>query len=124
MRYEYKVVSAPRRALRIKGIATSEARFAATLAEAINAEATGGWEYFRTDALAQEERTGLLRSRVETTRAMLVFRRPIPPALPDFGAETRPDTTALAARRTGLGFEDADKSAFATLRAPGRDGDG
>jgi hypothetical protein len=76
--YEYKVVAAPRRAKRIKTVKAGEDRFAATLAEAINEAAQGGWEYVRAETLPCEERPGILRSKVETLHSVLVFRRPKP----------------------------------------------
>lgn len=74
--WEYKVVAAPRRARRVRGLATPADRFAATLAETIAAEAQGGWEYLRAETLPFETRPGMLSARVETMQGLLVFRRP------------------------------------------------
>ncbi|MBN8194777.1 hypothetical protein JI667_22010, partial [Bacillus sp. NTK074B] len=46
--FEYKVVPAPVRAVRVKGLKTTAERFAHTVAESINAEAAGGWQFVRT----------------------------------------------------------------------------
>ena len=49
--YDYKVVPAPKRAKRVKGLHAPEELFAATLAEAINEVARQGWEYVRAETL-------------------------------------------------------------------------
>lgn len=72
--FEYKVVPAPKRGKKAKGVKTSEDRFANALSEAINEMAADGWEYLRTDTLPSEERSGI-RSRTTVFQNMLVFRR-------------------------------------------------
>lgn len=72
--YEYKVVPAPSRMGRIKGLKTPAERFAHTLSAAINAEANGGWQFLRTETLSCEERTLLGRVRV-STQTVMVFAR-------------------------------------------------
>jgi hypothetical protein len=74
--FDYKVVPAPRRLKRVKGIKDPNELFAHTLTEAINAIAREGWEYVRAESLTAEEVRGLFRRRVEFTESMLVFRRP------------------------------------------------
>ncbi|MEM9048963.1 MAG: DUF4177 domain-containing protein [Pseudomonadota bacterium] len=74
-KYDYKVVAAPRRARRIRGIKTTQDRFAATIAETINKAAAEGWEFYRTETLPMDERQGMLKGRVETLQSLLVFRR-------------------------------------------------
>lgn len=74
MVFEYKVVPAPLRGTKEKGLKTPEDRFAKALSDAINALAAEGWEYVRTDTLPSEERSGL-RSKTTVFRNMLVFRR-------------------------------------------------
>ncbi|WP_172299832.1 DUF4177 domain-containing protein [Pseudoruegeria sp. HB172150] len=76
MRYEYKVVPAPKKARKIKGVKTTEDRFAHELAEIMNAYGADGWEYQRTDTLPCEERSGLT-GRTTNFQNMLVFRRVI-----------------------------------------------
>lgn len=73
-RYEYKVVPAPRRGAKAKGLKSSEARFAHALSVMINDAATDGWAYLRAESLPSEERSGLGR-KTTTSRSVLVFRR-------------------------------------------------
>ena len=76
MTFEYKVVAAPTRGRRVKGVKTAADRFARTLEDAINALAEDGWEYLRTDTLPSEERQGLT-GRTTIYQNMLVFRRAV-----------------------------------------------
>ena len=98
--YEYKVIPAPRRGQKAKGVKSPEARFAHALQEAMNAEAAEGWEYLRADTLPCDERSGLT-STVTHYRNMLVFRRAL-----DAGedaaaiAATAPAATPLPASET------------------------
>ena len=75
--YEYRVVPAPKRSKRKKGVKGAAGRFAAVLMETMNEQAAEGWEYLRSDSLPVEEKPGLLKSRVETYQTVLVFRREI-----------------------------------------------
>jgi hypothetical protein len=75
-RFEYKVVPAPKKAGKIKGVKGTEARFAHELAALMNEHGASGWEYQRTDTLPCEERSGFTK-RVTTFQNMLVFRREI-----------------------------------------------
>ncbi len=72
--YEYKVVPAPRRGDKVRGVKTTEARFAATLEAIMNPLGADGWEYIRADTLPCEERVGLT-GKTTTFQNMLVFRR-------------------------------------------------
>lgn len=72
--YEYKVVPAPVKGVKAKGLKTPEARFALGVEQAINALAAEGWEYQRSDVLPSEERQGLTGSATHW-RTLLVFRR-------------------------------------------------
>ncbi len=74
--YEYKVVPAPKKGLKAKGLKTTDARFANAMMVEMNEMGADGWEYQRTDTLPCEERTGL-RGRNTTYLNMLVFRREI-----------------------------------------------
>lgn len=76
MNFEYKVVPAPTRGRRAKGVKTPADRFAFALEETINACAQEGWEYLRTDTLPAEERQGLT-GRTTVYQNMLVFRRAV-----------------------------------------------
>lgn len=82
--YEYKVVTAPLRAVKVKGLKTTEERFAHMLQEALNDEAREGWEYLRAETLPCEERKGLTGT-AKSFQSVLVFRRPW--ALADARAE-------------------------------------
>lgn len=75
-RYEYKVVPAPKKASKVKGVKGTDQRFATALAGIMNEYGAEGWEYQRTDTLPCEERQGLT-GRVTTFQNMLVFRREV-----------------------------------------------
>lgn len=90
-KYEYKVVPAPKKAGKIKGIKGTDERFAAEISKMMNEFGAEGWEYQRTDTLPCEERQGFT-GRTTTFQTMLIFRRSAPAA----GAETA-DTTAESA---------------------------
>lgn len=73
-RYEYKVVPAPTKGLKAKGVKSPEARFALAVEELMNRLGAEGWEYLRADLLPSDERSGLTGSTVNW-RNLLVFRR-------------------------------------------------
>ena len=73
-RYEYKVVAAPKRGQKARGVKGAEARFAHALEQTMNELAADGWEYLRTDTLPAEERQGLTGKTI-TFQNMMVFRR-------------------------------------------------
>ncbi len=73
--YEYKVIPAPAKADKAKGIKTPEGRFAQTIETVMNRMAEGGWEFQRAELLPSEERSGLTGTTT-TWRNLLVFRRP------------------------------------------------
>ena len=72
--YEYRVIAAPTRGLKAKGIKTPEARFSHALEDVMNTMAADGWEYQRAETLPSIERSGLT-STTSTLRNVLVFRR-------------------------------------------------
>ncbi len=74
--YEYKVVPAPKRGLKSRGVRGTEARFANALEKIMNDHAQSGWEYQRADTLPAEEREGLM-GRATVYQNLLVFRRTI-----------------------------------------------
>ena len=78
-RYEYKVIPAPNRGEKIRGLKTTGDRFAHSMTELMNDMARDGWEYLRADTLPCEERSGLT-SRTTTYQNLLTFRR-IPAAV-------------------------------------------
>jgi hypothetical protein len=71
--YEYKVVPAPDRAERIKGMKRPEDRFAHKIEGLLNDMATAGWSFLRAESLPSEERH-LLRSQ-SVMRSLLIFYR-------------------------------------------------
>ena len=103
MGYEYRVIPAPRRLKRIKGMSSTAEIFAATLTESINAEARGGWEYVRSESLTAEEPAGWFRRAAIVEETMMIFRRP----LAHHASEPQED-------------EPADDAGRAVLRTEGR----
>ena len=72
--YEYKVVPAPTKGLKARGLKTPESRFANALQQLMNDMGADGWEFQRAETLPSQERSGLT-STVTTYRNVLVFRR-------------------------------------------------
>lgn len=72
--YEYRVVPAPKRAEKVKGVRSTPDRFAHALTQLMNDLGRDGWEYQRADTLPCEERVGLT-GRATVFQHMLVFRR-------------------------------------------------
>lgn len=72
--FEYKVVPAPVKGPRAKGVKGTSERFAFALEGLMNDLAVDGWEYFRSDLLPAEERQGLT-SKTLVYQNLLVFRR-------------------------------------------------
>lgn len=75
-RFEYKVVPAPRRGEKARGVKSSEDRFALALSTLMNELGAEGWDYVRADALPCDERSGLTGTKT-VFQNMLVFRRVI-----------------------------------------------
>ncbi len=73
--YDYKVVPAPKRAKKVKGVRGAEDLFAMTLTDAINEVARQGWEYVRAEHLPAEAPGGWFRSGKSGEQTVLVFRR-------------------------------------------------
>ena len=72
--FDYKVIPAPRKSDKVKGLKTGADRFAYTLAAFLNDLGREGWEYLGTEVLPAEERTGLVGHKTVEHRVML-FRR-------------------------------------------------
>ncbi|MFD2174058.1 DUF4177 domain-containing protein [Rhodobacter lacus] len=79
--WEYKVVPAPVRGEKERGLKTGAARFAHALGLMMNELAAEGWEYWRAETLPAEERTGLT-SKTTVYHNLMVFRRPLENAAP------------------------------------------
>jgi hypothetical protein len=73
--YQYRVVPAPTKGLKSKGIKGAEARFSNAIEELMNTMGAQGWEYQRAETLPSTERSGLTGSTTEW-RNVLVFRKP------------------------------------------------
>lgn len=93
-RYEYKVVPAPRRGEKAKGVKTTEERFALAMANLMNKLGADGWDYLRSDTLQVEDKPGWMRRPTVSEQSMLVFRREIeaPPsyAAPAYASPAQP----------------------------------
>ena len=87
-RFEYKVVPAPRRGEKARGVKSTEERFALGLTHLMNAMAAEGWDYVRAEALPCDERAGLTGTRT-TFQNVLVFRRAL-------AAESQPEGARIA----------------------------
>ncbi|MBV1895409.1 MAG: DUF4177 domain-containing protein [Rhodobacteraceae bacterium] len=73
-KYEYKVVPAPTKGTKAKGVKTVEGRFALSVQGTLNQMGAEGWEYLRAELLPSDERSGLTGSTTNW-RNVLVFRR-------------------------------------------------
>ena len=94
--YEYKVIPAPQRAEKAKGVKGVDARFARTIETVMNDMARDGWEFQRAELLPNEERSGLTGTTT-TWRNLLVFRRVMATdmeAVVDAPVAETPDTPA------------------------------
>ncbi|TAG12749.1 MAG: DUF4177 domain-containing protein [Rhodobacterales bacterium] len=99
-RFEYKVIPAPKRGEKARGIKTTEDRFAYALTLLMNDLGAEGWDYVRADALPCEERTGF--TGVKTTfQNVLVFRRVLASAEDRPAARLLLGEPAAAAPRLG-----------------------
>lgn len=78
--FEYRVVPAPKRGEKARGLKTTEDRFAQALTTLMNDMARQGWDYLRADTLPCEERTGLT-GKATVFQNMLVFRRALAPSV-------------------------------------------
>ncbi|AXI46032.1 DUF4177 domain-containing protein [Sulfitobacter sp. SK012] len=91
-RFEYKVVPAPTKGLKAKGVRTAEARFSNALQDLMNELSSDGWEYLRAETLPSTERSGLTGSTTEW-RNVMIFRRPRESDTSDFQPELLPAPT-------------------------------
>lgn len=126
--YEYKVVPAPNRGEKARGLKTPADRFANALASLMNELAREGWDYLRADTLPSEERTGFTK-RTTVYHAVLVFRR----ALTEPAGDDAPRKLLTAETPAGkappvrlesehaapkLGAPEPDKTPAAPVRTP------
>ncbi|MDD9924139.1 MAG: DUF4177 domain-containing protein [Boseongicola sp.] len=73
-RYEYLTIAAPNQGTKAKGVKSTADRFALSMTDVLNAQASEGWEYVRAETLPCDERKGLTGSQT-TYQNVLVFRR-------------------------------------------------
>ena len=95
-KFEYKVIPAPKKAHKVKGLKRGEDKFAASLAAIMNQQGAEGWEYQRTDTLPVESRAGLT-SHTTTFQNMLIFRRIINDVDGDINVGSTPETPPVSA---------------------------
>ena len=91
--WEYKVVPAPTKGVKGRGVKGPEGRFANALQGVMNEMGATGWEYQRAETLPSTERSGLTGSTTEW-RNVLVFRRAVAEPLDDFAPELLPPPDA------------------------------
>jgi len=91
--WEYKVVPAPTKGVKGRGVKGPEGRFANALQGLMNEMGATGWEYQRAETLPSTERSGLTGSTTEW-RNVLVFRRAVAEPLDDFEPELLPPPEA------------------------------
>lgn len=72
--YEYRVIPAPLRGKKAKGLKTSSDRFSIALQEVMNEQSAEGWEYHRAETLPFEERSRMGR-KSSGFQSVLIFRR-------------------------------------------------
>jgi hypothetical protein len=94
-RYEYKVVPAPQKGVKAKGVRSPEGRFANSIELQLNELAAEGWEFVRAELLPSEERSGLTGSTTNW-RNILVFRRELAVAAPVVEEEIKTEAEAPA----------------------------
>lgn len=97
--FEYKVVPAPNKGTKAKGLKTTGERFAQALMDIMNTQGRDGWEYIRADTLPVEERSGLT-GKSTTYQNMLVFRRSKGDAVIEKPAQITHVQTTLAPEKT------------------------
>ena len=91
--FDYKVVPAPQRVKKVRGVTGAADLFALTLTDAINEVARQGWEYVRAETMVAEAPGGFLRKAAASEQTMLVFRRPREQLSPRMAAAA-PETSA------------------------------
>ncbi len=96
-RFEYKVVPAPRRGEKARGVKSTEDRFALAMTSLMNQMGAEGWDYVRADTLPCDERVGLTGTKT-TFQNMLVFRRALgaAAALPEAVSDPAPPALRIA----------------------------
>lgn len=75
--FEYKLLPVPAPAKKAKGRKTIPERFAHALSEALNEQASDGWEFSGQETFPLEEKGGMLGKDKQIELRYLVFRREI-----------------------------------------------
>lgn len=101
MTTEYKVVPAPERATKQRGL-KGAALFAHSVEALMNELAAEGWQYLRADTLPQEERSGLT-NKTTTYRNLLIFQRVVAD-----GDTPEPTSAVPASAQTEAGATDGE----------------
>lgn len=96
-RYEFKVIPAPRRGEKARGLKTTEERFALALTTVMNDMGREGWDYVRADTLPVDERAGFTGTKT-SFQNMLVFRRIMEADAATAGLSTLAADTAVVPR--------------------------
>lgn len=109
--FEYKVIPAPVRGLKAKGIKGTPERFANALQTVMNELGAVGWDYQRMDTLPVEERVGLT-GKTTKFQNMLVFRRAV-----EVEVERASDVAALIEDQSEI----LEKNSDITQTAPATD---
>jgi hypothetical protein len=112
MQYEYKVIPAPRKGRKARGIKGAEERFSLAVQEVMNDHAAQGWEFLRSETLPSEERQGLTSNHT-VFRSVLVFRRQRADDVSAFEPELlehHPDSHAATAETVAEELPDAGAS--------------
>jgi hypothetical protein len=120
IRYEYKVVAAPSKGIKGKGVRGAEARFSYALQELMNGLSKSGWEYQRAETLPSIERSGIASTTTEW-RNVLVFRRPRTGDASEFQPELLPPPAEQAEediKALEMPFEGDGASSTPTSKAP------
>jgi hypothetical protein len=60
--YQYRVIPAPSKGLKAKGVKDPESRFSNTIEDLMNLMGSQGWEFQRAETLPSVERSGLTGS--------------------------------------------------------------
>lgn len=114
-RYEFKVVPAPRKGEKLRGLKTVEDRFAQALTTLMNQLGRDGWDYVRADTLPVDERSGFTGTKT-TYQNVLVFRRVLDEAVVVLA---KPEDVASLPR---LGPADAPAAGAAPALGPAQQG--
>lgn len=115
--YEYKVIPAPSKGKKAKGVKNPEDRFANGVETILNEMAAEGWEFQRAEMLPSEERSGLTGSKTNW-RNLLVFRRALLTEAPAAAPATPSDTTVASAASASLAASAAVEAAPAAAAEP------